>query len=281
MMFWAMMYRMEWSKKRKLFYIVAFVGITLLVLIPAVYLVIHKDSTCFDEAQNGSEVGIDCGGSCSLYCAFEMKPLRVAWVKPFLFTPGHYDIGAYIENPNQNAGIQSLRYTVRAFDTEGEKIAERTGTLEIGPGSPVLLFEGNFSSETLPVRAEVDLDAAYQSAWRKAKRAEAKLVTKNYVIQYTDVGPRFDAVIMNTDPVTPVGRTMVGAIILDGTKNPVAISRTIVDGIAKGGEQSVFFTWPEQFAGVQEGDKLITDMVIMQSAEFQTIDYETRRGVSF
>lgn len=271
-----MMYGMEWSKKRKILYVVAFVGVALLVLIPAIYLVIHRDPTCFDEVQNGSEVGVDCGGTCSLFCSFEMKPLRVAWVKPFLFVPGHYDIGAYIENPNQNAGIQSLQYTVRAFDEEGKMIAERIGALEIGPGSPVLLFEGNFSSETLPVRAEVDFDTAYQLAWRKAKRAEAKLVTKNYIIQYTDVGPRFDAVVVNTNPVTPVGRTVVGAIIFDETKNPVAISRTIVDGIAMGSEQAVFFTWPEQFAGVLEGDKLTTDLVIMQSAEFQKIDYETR-----
>lgn len=260
---------MEWAKKRKIFYVVAFVGIILLVLIPVVYLVLHKEPTCFDGSQNGSEAGVDCGGPCSLYCAFEMKPLRTAWVKSFPFAPGHYDIGAYIENPNQNAGIPFLRYTVRAFDAEGKTIAERTGALEVGPGSSILLFEGNFSSEILPVRAEVDFDIAYQSAWRKAKRAEAKLVTKNYVIRYTDVGPRFDAVVVNTDPVTPVGSTVVGAIIFDETRNPVAISRTIVDGIAKGSEQPVFFTWPEQFAGVQEGDKLITDLVIMQSAEFQ------------
>lgn len=260
---------MEWSKKRKIFYVAAFVGVIALVLIPAVYLIVYKEPTCFDGAQNGSEAGIDCGGSCALYCTFEMKPLRIVWAKPFLFAPGHYDIGAYVENPNQSAGIPSLRYTVRAFDAEGEEVAERTGVLEVGPGSPALLFEGNFSSETLPVRAEVDFDPAYQSAWRKAKRAETKLVTKNYAIRYSDAGPRFDAVVVNTDPVTPAGRTVVGAIILDGTRNPVAVSRTIVDGIANGGEQPVFFTWPEQFPGMQEGDKLITDMVIMQSAEFQ------------
>lgn len=260
---------MEWSKKHKLSYIAIFVGAIILVLLPVAYIIVHKEPTCFDGIQNGSESGIDCGGSCTIYCAFEMKPLRIVWVKPFPFTHGHYDIGAYIENPNQNSGIPSLQYTVRAFDAEGKTIAERTGALEVGPGTPILLFEGNLSSEILPVRAEVDFGTAYQSVWQKAKRAEVKLVTKNYTIRYSDAGPRLDAVVVNTDPVTPVGRTMVGAIIFDETRNPIAVSRTIVDGIAKGGEQAVFFTWPEQFASAQEGDKLIADMVIMQSAEFQ------------
>lgn len=269
MIFWAMMYRMEWSKKRKIFYVAGFVVVILLVLLPVAYLILHKEPTCFDEAQNGSETGVDCGGSCSLYCAFEMKPLRIAWVKPFLFVPGHYDIGAYIENPNQNAGIQSLPYTVRAFDAEGKMIAERIGALEIGPGSPVLLFEGNFSSETLPVRAEVDFSDAYESTWQKAKRAKAKVVTKNYMIRDTDGGPRFDADVVNTDPVISVGRTVIGAVILDEMRNPVAISRTIINGIEAGSEASVFFTWPQQFTGVPAGTKLIADLVIMQSADFQ------------
>lgn len=260
---------MDWSKKRKLSYLATLVGSLILIIILISYFALRKNPTCFDVIQNGSEVGIDCGGTCALYCASEMKPLRIVWVKPFLFTPGHYDIGAYIENPNQKAGIVSLRYTVRAFSEDKQKIAERTGVMEITPGSSSLLFEGNFSSATLPVRTEVEFDSNYQMTWRKAERAEVKLVTKNYMIRYLEAGARFDAVVVNTDPIIDAGRAVIGAIISDGGRNPIAISRTVIDGVAKGSEQPIFFTWPEKFSGIPEVSQLIADIVIMQSAVFQ------------
>lgn len=260
---------MEWSKKRKLSYLAASIGLLTLIVALTLYFVFSKNPTCFDAVQNGSEVGIDCGGTCALYCASEMKPLRIAWAKPFMFTPGHYDIGAYIENPNQKAGIVSLGYTVRAFSADEQKIAERKGVMGIAPGSSALLFEGNFSSMALPVRAEVEFDGNYQMAWRKAERAEVKLVTKNYMIRYIEEGARFDAVVVNTDPIIDAGRAVIGAIILDGGRNPVAISRTVIDGIAKGSEQPIFFTWPEKFSGIPEVSQLIADIVIMQPAVFQ------------
>lgn len=260
---------MEWSKKRKLSYLATFIGSLTLIILLTSYFAFRKNPTCFDAVQNGSEVGIDCGGTCALYCASEMKPLRIVWAKSFMFTPGHYDIGAYIENPNQKAGIVSLGYTVRAFGADEQKIAERKGVMGIAPGSSALLFEGNFSSMTLPVRTEVEFDSNYQAMWRKAEREEVKLVTKNYMVRYLEAGARFDAVVVNTDPIIDAGRAVIGAIILDGGRNPVAISRTAIDGIAKGSEQPIFFTWPEKFSGIPEVSQLIADIVIMQPAVFQ------------
>lgn len=259
---------MEWAIKRKIVYVGALVVALMLIGAYPAYRALFPQPTCFDNKQNGSELGVDCGGACTLYCASQMKPVRVVWAKAFPFASDHYDVGAYIENPNIDAGIKSARYTVHIFDAVGQVIGERVGAIEISPRAPTFLFEGNFTLTTPPAKVDVVFDNAYLTNMVTARQSASVLVTKNQRLKQITTSPRFDAVLVNTDPLNSVSSISLGAIISDASRNPIAISRTIVDEIEKSGEQSIFFTWPNRFLGVEEGERLITDIVVMSPAVF-------------
>ena len=253
---------MEWSQKRKILYALAVAGIMILLAAYPVYKTINPTPTCSDQRQNGDEAGVDCGGSCNLYCSSQVKDLNVVWAKAFLVVPGRYDLGAYVENPNPKAGIKIARYTLRMLDSTGAVIAEGRGAAEIPPASTRLLFAGSVAATGTPNNVEVEFNRE-DLKWVKAKAESAVLTTKNLSLKNTDTKPRFDATLLNTDLVNDVGYTSLGAIIYDAARHPVAISRTYVEGIPKGGTQDIFFTWPTRFSKRPKGGICTTPVETM------------------
>ena len=238
---------MDWAQRRKIIYSIAIaVALVLLASYP-LYKVFYKEPTCFDQKQNGTETGIDCGGICSRACVSQTKPLRVVWAKAFATAALKYDVGAYVENPNLEVGIKTLHYTLRIKDKDGRVLGERIRATEIAPASTVLLFESNFAFTGIPERVDVEWNPADIAVWTKAQTMSTNIITKNQSLKNTDTTPRFDATIVNTDLVNGVGQVDVGAIIYDTARNPVAVSSTVVYDIPKGGEQNIFFTWPSRF----------------------------------
>ncbi len=237
---------MEWSQKRKILYAVGFAVIIILLASYPAYLLFHKDPTCFDSKQNDTETGVDCGGSCALMCAVDVKPPRVVWAKAFPINSS-YDVGAYVENVNMNAGIRKARYTIRAFDNTGAVLSEKKGTTELAPASTLLLFETGVNLSGIPDRVEVSFDTEDLSNWKKATTAPSPVVTKNQSLKNADIKPRFDAVLVNTDLVNDVENLTLSAIIYDPLRHPIAVSKTYVEKVSRGGEQNIFFTWPNRF----------------------------------
>lgn len=245
---------MEWSQKRKILYAITFaITVILLSAYPA-YQIFHKAPTCFDQKQNGTETGVDCGGGCARACTADVKPPRAIWAKAFPINGQTYDIGAYVENANANAGVKSARYTIRVLDANGAVLALRKGVTELAPASRALLFETGVVFSGAPDRVEIAFDSEDLAKWNKATTAPSPVVTKNQSLKNADTKPRFDATLVNTDPVNDVQNLTLGAIIYDALRQPVAISKTYVDGIPKGGEQDIFFTWPSRITRHAHGE---------------------------
>jgi len=239
---------MEWSQKRRILYALVFVGMIVVAASYPVYHALNPIPTCFDHKQNGDEAGMDCGGSCVLYCANQVKAPHVVWAKAFLTAPGRYDLGAYVENPNSYAGVKEAPYILRMLDRSGQVLVEDTGTTEIPPAGTFLLFAGNLSTSDTPDKVEVVFGGGTPLSWVKAQAVPLSIVTKNQSLINTDTKPRFDVTLLNTDLVNDVGHTTIGAIIYDALRHPVAISQTFVNNIPKGEEQDIFFTWPSRFS---------------------------------
>lgn len=244
---------MEWSQKRKILYALGIATMVIFLVAYPVYRMINPTPSCFDQKQNGNEVGVDCGGSCALYCVNQVKDLRVVWSKAFLVVSGRYDLGAYVENPNLNAGIKNARYVLRMLDSSGAVLAEGKGSAEIPPASALLLFVGNVSTLGTPDRVEVEFMHDDLTQWLKAQTVPSVLMTKNQSLKNTDTKPRFDAGLLNTDLVNDAGYASLGAVIYDAARHPIAISRTYIEGVAKGGTQDIFFTWPTRFTKHAKG----------------------------
>lgn len=256
---------MDWSQKRKILYVFAAISIIALLAWYPAYQLLHKDPTCFDTRQNGGEAGVDCGGGCTLMCAVDVKAPRVVWAKVFPINSS-YDIGAYVENVNVNAGIRNAHYTIRVFDDAGKVLSERKGATELAPASTLLLFETGATFSGVPARVEVSFGSEDLANWKKATTAPSPVVTKNQSLKNVDTKPRFDAVLVNTDPVNDVEKLSLGAIIYDSLRHPVAVSKTYVDRISKGGEHNIFFTWPSALE-VSPGD-YITEIIVTPRAIF-------------
>ncbi|MDD5152863.1 MAG: VWA domain-containing protein [Candidatus Pacebacteria bacterium] len=245
---------MEWSKKWRIIYGIG-ISFALLIIFTCVSLIIfYRAPTCSDNKQNGSETGVDCGGGCATFCASQVKEPEVVWAKAFPLTPGRYSVAAYVENSNSGAGIKNARYTVRVSDASGKVLLNRDGVRdEIAPSSVFLLFEGNFDFATKPNKVEVEWNKDDINRWEKASKAESVLATKNETLSNPDTKPRFDATLLNTDLVDDVGRVLLGAVIYDSTRNPIAVSSTYVDSAPRGSEQNIFFTWPSRFTTRDKG----------------------------
>ncbi len=238
---------MEWSLKRKIFYALVIALVLAILSAYPIYRIANPTPTCFDGKQNGTEFGLDCGGECLRMCLTQVKPVSVVWSKAFLVTAGNYDIGAYIENLNFAAGIKNLRYTMLVKDGSGQVLAEREGVMELPPASTVLLFESRVSVKGSPETVDIEFNKEDITLWVKAETLPTMVVTKNQTLKNTDTKPRLDAILTNTDLVNDVGQVTISAVIYDPMRRPVAVSRTYVDVVPKGGEQPVFFTWPNRF----------------------------------
>ena len=260
---------MEWAQKRQIYYSATFAVVVISVVALLAYIIFHKAPTCFDQKQNSDEAGIDCGGVCARYCSTQIKPLRVAWVKAFSFAPGHYDVGAYIENPNVNAGIHRARYTVRIFGKDNELVSDRNGVADIIPGVSILVFEGNFSLVSEPLDVQIEFNDGDLERWTKTRSMAYNILTKNQRLMNIDTAPRLEVTLINTDLVNNAEQITVGAIVYNSTGQPVAVSRTFVDRVEKGGEYQAVFTWPNIFPRALEGEKFTSKIVIMQSAVFE------------
>lgn len=261
-----MIFPMEWSQKRKIFYALGFASIIVLLAAYPTYKLLYKAPTCFDTRQNGTETGVDCGGGCALRCAIDVKPPRAVWAKAFPIDGTVYDIGAYVENVNTSAGLKNARYTIRVLDSSGAVLAEKKDTTDLAPASAVLLFETGVTFSGTPNSVEVSFDSSDLTKWLKATKAPSPVVTKNQNLKNVDTKPRFDAVMVNTDPVNEVTNLALGAIIYDQQRHPVAVSKTYVDRIPKGGEQNIFFTWPRRFS--ETPDNFITEIIVTPRAIF-------------
>ena len=241
------MFGMEWSKKRKIIYALSFVGVAIALAAYPVYRTVYKAPTCFDGKQNGNETGLDCGGGCALFCSAQIAPPHVVWAKAFSVGGGAYDLGAYIENREKNAGIKTLHYTLRMLDGSGQEVGSGVGSTEVPPASALLLFVPNVKATTAPQSIEVRFNGEDLAHWVHAESIPEVLVSKNQNLRNTDTKPRFDATLVNTDRINDVGRVTIGAVVSDSAGNPVGVSQTYVEGIARAGERNIFFSWPAPF----------------------------------
>lgn len=258
---------MEWSQKRRIIYTLVFVAIILFLAAYPAYKILHKTPTCFDTLQNGTETGVDCGGVCTLMCSAEVKAPHTVWARAFPLNNGKtYDVAAYIENMNTTAGIMNANYIIRVLGKDKIVLIESKGVTELAPASRVLLFETGVVVSEVPESVEVVFAQDDISKWVRAKVAPSPVVTKNQTLINVDTKPRFDAVLVNTDPVNEVTNLSLSAIIYDAYRNPVAVSKTFVDSISKGSEQNIFFTWPSRFANTPRN--FITEILVTPRAIF-------------
>jgi len=235
-----------WATRRKLQYFGIIVAFVVVFLVVPFYIFIYTAPTCFDRFKNGSELGVDCGGSCRLLCSIEIeKPISRWDPRVFRVSPGVYSTIAYLENPNVTGEALLAPYTFRLYDKENILIAERTGTTFIPKGKTFAIFEGNLEiGERVPARATFDFTK--DLVWERNTIPAPEILVTNKALIREETSPRVDATVKNNslDRVTSVELV---AIISDASGNAIGASRTFIENLEKNESKQVVFTWPGPF----------------------------------
>lgn len=241
---------MTWAEKRKLFYIL----LLLIFIFGFAYFIYSKyfsvAPTCFDGRKNGDELGVDCGGSCALYCPFQVTSPKVLWVRAFPISQNISHVVASIEHNNITSAARKVSYTIRLYGENNEVVIERKGNTFIGTVGKSAILE-----TLIPTNGEnitrVTLNFDEPISWTKIPLALSQIVVNaerffleeySYGIQ-NQRGTRLSSTIKN-ESLYSFSNFEAIAILYDRAGNAITTSKIIVPSIEAKGTREVVFTWP-------------------------------------
>ena len=236
---------MSWAQRRKLIYISGIIAVFLLVVVLPTVIHFYKSPTCFDGIQNQGELGGDCGGPCNLLCSAQYAPLNVLWSRFSKVDDGVYNVLAYIENPNIDAGANNLNYVFRLYDKDGILLKERYGQTFAPSDKVMAVFEPELQTG-FQIPARVEFSFTSQAVWLKQASMETGLSISQSVMSRIDSAPRLTALVSN-NTISQIKNIEAIGIVYNADGNTIAFSRTIIDAINGKGAQEVNFNWPKPF----------------------------------
>jgi hypothetical protein len=238
---------MSWAQRRKTTYIVSILFVLTIILVIVLLLAFNKTPTCSDGTQNQGEVGIDCGGPCTILCRAQyVNPVIIwgpRWAK--VLSSGSYNFLTYAQNPNIGAGAYNVPYLFKVYDKNDILLYQKTDTTYIPPNNNFVIFEDNINlNDKIPVRTKFEFTG--NPVWQKMESSESSItaVSKNLINE--DTKPKLLVNMRNTT-LTAVENIEAIAILYDENNNAITFSRTKIDSIDADGTADIVFTWPEKF----------------------------------
>lgn len=217
----------------------------LLVGVPLMYKFLTIPETCDDGKQNQGETAPDRGGPCLLLDERFLSPYGVLWARTFKVREGYYNAVAYIENPNEGAGVSEVNYRFRLFDDKNVLVADQSGKTFVMPGGVTPVF-----SAAIPTGNRAALRAFFNFtsplSWRKASDTAKAIIISNKKMEDAAGSPRLSADVENTT-VAPMRELSFVASIFDPQGNSFASSATVVPYLGPGQKTQIVFTWPHAF----------------------------------
>lgn len=235
----------SWSARRKFGYFMGFfLAIALFGGVPA-FLALYEAPTCSDGKQNGSERGVDCGGACARLCAADYSAPRVLWSYSTRIVPGVYNAMAYVQNPNPSVEAVDMGYSFKLYDAQGLLVAQKDGRTYVPAGQRFVVFEGGIrTGERVPTRTTFEFLG--QPEWRPGTAFSGLRLLSADIFEGSS--PRAEARIQNETVDRSFSSVDAYIVIYDEKDNRMAFSKTLVESIAPGERQTLYFTWPEAFS---------------------------------
>jgi len=236
----------QWAAKRKLIYAIIVIIVVIIVVGVPLFLFFHKTPTCFDNAKNQDEKGIDCGGVCTKLCSSDISVPIVMWQRAFPVSFGVYNVVAYIQNPNVLTRVDDIGYVFRLYDKDNAMITERTGRTFLPANQAFAVFEAGIKTGTrIPTRTSFEFTEVPVWIQNTANYKEPSVVVENITFSSDSSLPRINASIRNLS-FDSIRTLSAVAVVYDAADNAIAASRTIVENLAAKSSSSVTFTWPTQ-----------------------------------
>lgn len=249
---------MTWALRRQILYILIltlfFGGTAFLIIYPQ----FNKAPTCADNKQNGTETGVDCGGSCAKACLNQVDDVSVLWSRVFRVVPGRYNAVAYLVNHNKNTAATKINYRFRFADENNVYIGKRDGSTYVPPTGSFAVFEPavDLGSST-PVFVTFEFTETPDWVFvSETKINQAKILISNMKLINQDTKPKLSAVVKN-DSLFTIPDVNFIVILYDASRNAVSASRTYVDVLNGEETKDINFTWPEKFDSTVVAEEII------------------------
>jgi hypothetical protein len=240
---------MNWALKRQILYILSIVLFLAIVGFLIVLPTLNKPPTCSDGIQNGTETGIDCGGSCPYACSDQMTQPTVLWARAFEVVPGRYNAVAYIVNHNKDVAAEKVSYRFRLADANNIYVGMREGTTFIPPAGNFAIFEPAIDvGNSTPVHTTFEFTEA--PVWLQVspdKISQLKVSVSNIQLSGETTNPALTATVKNESLFT-IPDVNIVAILYDKLGNAVSVSSTYLNQLNPLTSSDVNYTWPEPFA---------------------------------
>ncbi len=239
---------MSWSQRRKATYTLSFLSV-LIVIFAIIFLLFlsPKKPTCFDGIENGTETGIDCGGTCVILCRADYANPAILWVRwAKVLSSGGYNLLAYGQNPNIGVGANNVPYSYRIYDNKGILLYENSGSTYVPAENNFVVFNDGINiGDKVPARIDFKF-LTENILWQKVPNLELGIKTISQNLSNEDTRPKLLATLKNTT-LKPIQNIQSVAILYDENSNAVAFSKTITDSIDPDATADIVFTWPEPF----------------------------------
>jgi len=241
---------MSWASHRQFKYFSILVIFVVLIIFAFVYPMIFKKPTCFDNKQNGTETGVDCGGACSLMCKSEITDPVILWSRAFPVVGSNYNLVAYVENRNKNSGVINAPYEFRIYDINNKLLGRREGTTFIPPNQQFAIFESRFDAGLGQIKS-VSFEFLPPLIWIKKDPTLQTLPisVNNIILDNNKDTPNLSATI-NNDSIYDLPEFDVIAILYDADHNAINASKTHKGQLLNNNSLPVVFTWPEALSAL-------------------------------
>ncbi len=239
---------MSWAQRRKITYLVSIFFVIAIILSIFIFVFINKVPTCFDNKQNQSEVGIDCGGPCNILCRAQYSNPIVVWGPRMVKTlsNGTYNALTYVQNPNVGAGAYNAPYVLKVYDKSDVLLYQKTGKTFIPPNSNFVIFEDNIVLND-KVTVRTTLEFIGNPVWQKMDSMESSITAISKNLLNEDIKPKLLVTLRNST-LNQINNIESVAILYDENNNAIAFSKTKTDFISADGTADIVFTWPEVFS---------------------------------
>lgn len=219
-------------------------GVGAIILAALVYAVwasfFNTAPTCQDGKQDGTELGVDCGGSCALLCVDTAHPPTLLWRLPFQTGVGTYTAAAYIKNNNVGAAAKKVQYSFQLFDADNNLVKEVVGTTDLPPIPTIPIIMPNITVGNRTV-THVEFAFAAAPAWYKVPTKSLPTLSVSQQNLVAD-GSRLSATLSN-QTLTDAKNITVVAVLFDSQGVARAASKSLVQIIPAQSSQNVVFTW--------------------------------------
>ncbi len=253
--FCAIIIFMDWARRRKTLYLL----LIFLFIIGVAFLLYLRyfdvPPTCFDKRKNGDETGVDCGGSCALYCPYTLSTPKVLWSRSFPISQTTAHAVAMIEHNNITAVASKINYKFSFYNEQNELVGEREGSTFLGPLGRTAISETFISISEINI-ARTTFTILEPISWHKISTEFTKNIinTERHYLEnfsYTNSGQthsRLSAIVKNDTDYT-FNNVQAIAILYDSTGNAITTSKYDIPTLKAKETQNIFFTWPYPYAG--------------------------------